>query len=67
MVDMGKIKVGDLVIWLGSAKKMSYGNRKVPAVVTKIKDLKRIQIKIQTPSGEILKYVSPNSLEYAQS
>lgn len=67
MVDSGKIKVGDFVIWLGSAKSQSYGNRQVPARITKIKDSKRIQIKIETPHGEILKYVSPNSLDYAKT
>ncbi len=62
MVDVGKLKVGDRVIWLGSAKCVSYGNRCVPAIVTKIKDDKRIQIKIQTPQGEILKYVGATSI-----
>jgi hypothetical protein len=63
MVEMGKIRIGDRVIWLGSAKSLSYGNRRVPAQVVKIKE-ERIQIKIQTPAGEILKYVSANSLDY---
>ena len=63
---MGKIKIGDRVIWLGSAKSLSYGNRRVAAQVVKIKE-ERIQIKIQTPAGEILKYVSANSLDYSQS
>lgn len=67
MVDSGKLKIGDRVIWLGSAKSLSYGNRQVPAQVTKIKDSKRIQIRIETPQGEILKYVSENSLDYAKA
>ena len=67
MVEVGKLRVGDKVIWLGSAKSLSYGNRRVPAQVVRIKDSKRIQIKIQTPAGEILKYVSENSLDYSQS
>jgi hypothetical protein len=66
MVDMGKLKVGDAVIWLGSAKSISYGNRQVKAQIVKIKE-ERIQIKIQTPQGEILKYVSANSLDYAKA
>ena len=67
MVDVGTMKVGDFVVWLGSAKTVSYGNRRVPALITKIKDSKRIQIKIKTPYGEILKYVSASSLDYAQT
>lgn len=66
MVDQGKLKVGDRVIWLGSAKSLSYGNRQVPAQIVKIKP-DRIQIRIQTPAGEILKYVSANSLDYAKA
>ena len=66
MVDMAQLKVGDAVIWLGSAKSISYGNRQVKAQIVKIKE-ERIQIKIQTPQGEILKYVSANSLDYAKA
>lgn len=58
--------MGDAVIWLGSAKSISYGNRQVKAEIVKIKE-ERIQIKIQTPQGEILKYVSANSLDYAKT
>ena len=63
---MAQLKVGDAVIWLGSAKSISYGNRQVKAQIVKIKE-ERIQIKIQTPQGEILKYVSANSLDYAKA
>jgi len=66
MVETSKIKVGDKVIWLGSNKNISYGNRNVPATVLKIKDDGRVQIKIQTPIGEMIKYVSHNSLDYAE-
>lgn len=66
MVEISKIKIGDNVIWLGSNKEISYGNRNVPAVVLKIKDDGRVQIKIQTPIGEMIKYVSHNSLDYAK-
>jgi hypothetical protein len=38
----------------------------VRAQIVKIKE-ERIQIKIQTPQGEILKYVSANSLDYAKA
>jgi|LakMenEpi12Oct12_1017442.scaffolds.fasta_scaffold00774_2 hypothetical protein len=61
MIDVGSLKVGDRVIWLGSSKSVSYGNRRVPAEIVKIKP-ERIQIKIETPYGEILKYVSANAL-----
>lgn len=63
MIDASKVRVGDFVVWLGSARSLSYGNRQVPAQVTQIRP-DRIQIKIQTPHGEILKYVSANSLDY---
>lgn len=61
MVEVGKLKIGDRVLWLGSSKSLSYGNRRVPAEIVKIKP-ERIQIKIKTPYGEILKYVSANAL-----
>lgn len=66
MVEINKIKIGDRVVWLGSDRRVSYGNRNVPATVLKIKDDGRVQIKIQTPIGEMIKYVSHNSLDYAE-
>lgn len=64
MVELSKIKVGDTLIWKGSAIVASYGKREVPAIVMRINDSNRIQIKIQTPAGEIIKHVSVNSLDY---
>ena len=66
MVELNKIKVGDRLIWKGSAIVSSYGKREVPAIVMRINDSSRIQIKIQTPSGEIIKHVSVNSLDYCE-
>lgn len=66
MVEIDKIKIGDSVIWLGSDSRVSYGTRNVPAIVLKIKNDGRVQIKIQTPMGEMIKYVSRNSLDYAK-
>lgn len=67
MVELSKIKVGDKVVWLGSSKAKSYGNRSVPAKILMIKDERRIQISIQTPKGEMIKFVSKNSLDYAEA
>lgn len=64
MIDTTKIKTGQKVIWLGSAKTISYGNRTVVATVLRIKDDGRVQIKIDTPKGEMVKFVSKNSLDY---
>lgn len=64
MVEISKIKTGDKVIWRGSGQTKSYGNRNVEAIVMLIKDENRIQIKIQTPRGEMIKFVSKNSLDY---
>lgn len=64
MIDITKIKTGQKVIWLGSAKTISYGNRTVVATVLRIKDDGRVQIKIETPKGEMVKFVSKNSLDY---
>ena len=65
MIDIKNLKVGDKVIWLGSAITKTYGKRTVQATVLMIKDENRIQIKIETPKGEMIKFVSKNSLDHA--
>ena len=62
MVELNEIKIGDQVYWMGSSLTASYGHRRVPATVNVIKDQTRVQIKIETPAGVILKYVSCSSL-----
>jgi len=64
MIEIDNIKAGQRVIWLGSAKTVSYGNRTVIATVLRIKEDGRVQIKIDTPKGEMIKFVSKNSLDY---
>ena len=64
MIELDKISIGSKVIWLGSAKTVSYGNRSVVAEVIRIKEDGRVQIKIDTPKGQMVKFVSKNSLDY---
>lgn len=64
MVKPENVKVGDKVVWLGSAKTLSYGNRQVIATVMEVKDDGRIKIKIKTEKSEIIKFVSGNSLDH---
>lgn len=64
MVKPENVKVGDKVVWLGSAKTLSYGNRQVIATVMEVKEDGRIKIKIKTEKSEIIKFVSGNSLDH---
>jgi len=64
MVKPENVKVGDKVVWLGSAKTLSYGNRQVTATVMEVTEDGRIKIKIKTEKSEIIKFVSGNSLDH---
>lgn len=64
MVKPENVKVGDKVVWLGSARTKSYGNRQVLATVMEVVDDGRIKIKIKTEKSEIIKFVSGNSLDH---
>ena len=66
MVELENLKVGDKVIWLGSSRANSYGTRHVEAIILKVQENQRIQIKIETPMGCVIKFVSRNSLDYAE-
>lgn len=62
MVDIKTLSIGDKIYWVGGSPTETYGHRRVEATVLIIKDEKRIQIKIETPKGTILKYVSKASI-----
>jgi hypothetical protein len=60
--DSTELKVGDEVFWLGSSPTKTYGQRRTPAKIIKICDDKKIQIKIDTGKGIILKFVAITSV-----
>lgn len=62
MIDLKDLNVGDKVYWMGSGPSVSYGHRRIPAIVIEIKDEKRIKLEIKTPFGNITKFVSCTSL-----
>lgn len=66
MSDKKPFTAGDKIVWLGSAKTQSYGNRNVNATVLEVKPDGKYKIKIFTPKGEMIKFVSGNSIEHAE-
>lgn len=62
MIDIDELMIGQEIIWLGSNADNGYGQRSVPAKILQIKKPDRVKIKVFTPNGEMIKYVSIKSI-----